>query len=504
MRILRNWGNNMELEMTKEQLKRANRLMFISKIVLTVLLVGVFFIRLRRNGFEVPLLITIGLLIASLIVERFYIKISSEANKIRRVIFINWMITYTMAMVSNDIVECYMGAFIVMIASIAYLNMRFVLEINLGSFIIELAVSTYQFLSNFYNHRVSDYIIIIIITEGILFANIAATRLFIFFMNENKKKILSGIDKGKKMIDSVSLTVKDVSEQFNFMIKELDKIGEQSTNNKESMNSVSLTMGNIAEATQNQAALTSNIQDVIKNVEQKANRVGDTASNVFDTVVNGVELSNNLKDKSTIVDGNTNRMVESANKLSRKVEEVSSIVNTIISISEQTNLLALNASIEAARAGESGKGFAVVADEIRSLSEETREATEKISDIVKELTDTTKNAISMLSESVESIKSQNEQVGRVNESFVTTGDNMKSLKSLVDEILQGIKEVSKSSNTIVESINELSESTEEVTAASQDGVEVSDNIDKKISDFNSIINKLDKEIKSMEENMSKL
>ena len=67
--------------------------------------------------------------------------------------------------------------------------------------------------------------------------------------------------------------------------------------------------------------------------------------------------------------------------------------NLINDISDQINLLSLNASIEAARAGEQGKGFAVVAQEIRSLAEQSKQATAQVRDILSDVQKATAAAV---------------------------------------------------------------------------------------------------------------
>lgn len=96
----------------------------------------------------------------------------------------------------------------------------------------------------------------------------------------------------------------------------------------------------------------------------------------------GIEsVTNQAQDLATAQEQST----IAANRVKTSTEETKDISTFIRNIAEQTNLLGLNAAIEAARAGEHGKGFGIVAQEVRKLAVDSSEATGSIETSLNEM-----------------------------------------------------------------------------------------------------------------------
>ena len=120
--------------------------------------------------------------------------------------------------------------------------------------------------------------------------------------------------------------------------------------------------------------------------EASVTEMTDAIREIADHVDRAGRITRNAVDHVQRTDGTVNGLAEAAQRIGH-------VLTLIQDIAEQTNLLALNATIEAARAGEAGKGFAVVANEVKSLANQTAQATSRISNEIDAIQAETQGAV---------------------------------------------------------------------------------------------------------------
>jgi methyl-accepting chemotaxis protein len=131
--------------------------------------------------------------------------------------------------------------------------------------------------------------------------------------------------------------------------------------------------------------------------------------------------------------------------LSQAAQNVGDVIQIITDIASQTNLLALNATIEAARAGDAGKGFAVVANEVKSLAQQTAQATDNISNQIREIQGATASA-------VEAISGIGGVMGSINEVVTSVAAAVEQQEAATREINERVERVAVETQSITDNI----------------------------------------------------
>ncbi|MQP64844.1 HAMP domain-containing protein [Niveispirillum sp. SYP-B3756] len=126
---------------------------------------------------------------------------------------------------------------------------------------------------------------------------------------------------------------------------------------------------------------------------EKARHVADTAQATAQISATGKRAVEQSIAGINLVRDQIGAIAEAVIKLSEQSQAIGTIVASVNDLAEQSNLLAVNAAIEAARAGEQGKGFVVVATEVKSLAEQSKEATAQVRAILTDIQKATATAV---------------------------------------------------------------------------------------------------------------
>ena len=125
----------------------------------------------------------------------------------------------------------------------------------------------------------------------------------------------------------------------------------------------------------------------------KAKQVSESAQKAAQVSHGGRKAVDELIEGMGRIREQMEAIAESIVRLSEQSQAIGEITATVNDLAEQSNLLAVNAAIEAAKAGEHGKGFAVVAQEIKSLAEQSKQATGQVRTILGDIQKATGAAV---------------------------------------------------------------------------------------------------------------
>ena len=192
---------------------------------------------------------------------------------------------------------------------------------------------------------------------------------------------------------------------------------------------------------------------VARDAEASQERVQQVKESIGESKVKILRAINGIQAFTRLVSEITGEI----DALSSVMREVGEVVTDIDGISNQVNLLALNARIEAARAGETGRGFAVVAGEVKSLADQSAQATRRINETLGELGERTADLVLRSQRGHEGVLEVQRESELVRELIVAIESAFANISSQVGAIVESSAEVNRYCQSIHAAVIRMSE-----------------------------------------------
>lgn len=187
---------------------------------------------------------------------------------------------------------------------------------------------------------------------------------------------------------------------------------------------------------------TSTMEEVAQTGNQVAERARQVAAEAEATSSAAMIGIEGVKQASLAMD-NIRRQVEALAEnvvsLSEKTQAVGEVIGAVKDIAERSSLLALNAAIEAAAAGEEGRSFSVVAAEMKSLAEQSRDATVTVRRILEEIQRGINTSVMLTEETVKRVETGRQHT----ENAETT---IRQLNQKVEDSVQAFQQITAATN----------------------------------------------------------
>jgi len=204
---------------------------------------------------------------------------------------------------------------------------------------------------------------------------------------------------------------------------------------------------------------------------ERVNTVAEKVVQISDTGKKAIEAT---VLKMTLIGEKMESMRETVVRLSEQSQTIAGIVSSVQDLAQQSNVLAVNASIEAARAGDHGKGFAVVAQEIKTLADQSKQATAQVRTILDE-TRKWVSAVVMATEQggkavqagVEQSKLAGESISKLSQSVLSSSQVASVIEASSEQQSVGVDQVSNAMASIEHAMKQSLDGTARLESSAQ-------------------------------------
>jgi methyl-accepting chemotaxis protein len=226
----------------------------------------------------------------------------------------------------------------------------------------------------------------------------------------------------------------------------------------------------LASSASESAAAVSETTTTVEEVRQTTQVASQKAKYVSDSAQKAVLISQSGRKSTEDVGAGMARIRQqmdaiaaSMGRLSEQSQTIGQIIATVEDLAAQSNLLAVNAAIEAAKAGEHGKGFGVVAQEVKSLAEQSRQATTQVRTILSDIQKATTTAVLATEQGSKAVEVGTRQTE-------VAGESIQALTASVGDAAQAAIQIAASSQQQLVGVDQVSAAMESIKQASTQNV----------------------------------
>lgn len=239
-------------------------------------------------------------------------------------------------------------------------------------------------------------------------------------------------------------------------------------------NQIMARMSDQAASCQNQAAAVSQTSTTVEELARTAEQASERAKQVAESASRADQVSQagrqSIRDSMAAMENvrlQTESTADNIMSLAERAQAIGEIVTTVGDIAEQTNVLSLNAAVEASRAGEHGKGFAVVASEVKSLAEQSKNATHQIRQILAEVQRATHAAVFATEQSSGSVQQARDVVAQAEVTIETLAETIGAAARAASQILGSTGQQATAMSQISNSMDSVRTSTDNTLAVAR-------------------------------------
>ncbi len=228
---------------------------------------------------------------------------------------------------------------------------------------------------------------------GLLFKAFGKMVDFLSNLSQNARRVTSGdLTQTVQPVSRNDILGKTMSDMVATLRKIILDIQQATQVLAGAASEILTTTAQLATSSSETAAAVNETMTTVEELRQTSLMVNQKAGNVLENAQNTVKISQSGNKSIEESINGMNRIQEQMEtvadhiiQLSEQSQAIGSIIVTVEELAFQSSILAVNASIEAAKAGDHGKGFAVVAQEVKSMSEQSKQATTQVRAILSDI-----------------------------------------------------------------------------------------------------------------------